>query len=82
MEANSEFEACLRRKGEATAVFFDDVPSFRVLPDVYYYLGVSQEALGSKAAAGDSYREFLRIKERGEETNLTRDAKRRLGDLE
>ncbi|MBZ5631002.1 MAG: protein kinase, partial [Acidobacteriia bacterium] len=31
-EADSEFELCLRRKGEASAVFLDDVPTFRIVP--------------------------------------------------
>ncbi len=30
-EADSEFELCLRRKGEASAVFLDDVPTFRIV---------------------------------------------------
>src|ERR1019366_390537 len=34
-DADSEFDVCLRRRGEATAVFLDDVPSVRYLPAVY-----------------------------------------------
>ena len=30
-QALSEFETCLRRRGEASAVFLDDVPTFRYL---------------------------------------------------
>src|SRR6185437_16509893 len=30
-EADSEFELCLKRRGEASAVFLDDVPTFRLL---------------------------------------------------
>jgi hypothetical protein len=29
----------MKRRGEATAVFLDEVPSYRYLPPVYYYLG-------------------------------------------
>jgi len=28
---------------EATAVFLDDVPTYRLFPPVYYYLGRAQE---------------------------------------
>jgi len=30
-EAASEFDRCLSRKGEATAVFLDDLPSYRLM---------------------------------------------------
>jgi tetratricopeptide (TPR) repeat protein/tRNA A-37 threonylcarbamoyl transferase component Bud32 len=57
-EASSETETCLKRRGEASALYLDDVPTFRLLPPVYYYMGRAQEALKSPAAA-DSYRSFL-----------------------
>lgn len=60
-EAHAEFDACLRRKGEATSVFFNDAPSFSYLPPVYYYLGRAQEGLGSSGSAA-SYQKFLSIK--------------------
>jgi tetratricopeptide (TPR) repeat protein len=77
-EAYSQFEQCLKRRGEATAVFLDDVPTLRYLPPVYYYMGRAQEGLGS-AAAAESYRVFLAIKEQGGEDPLIADARRRLG---
>ena len=40
-EAYSEFDGCLKRRGEAASVFLDDLPSMRSLPQVYYYLGRS-----------------------------------------
>ncbi|MCI0391496.1 MAG: protein kinase [Acidobacteria bacterium] len=76
-EASSEFEACLKRRGEATAVLLDDVPSYRYLPPVYYYLGRAQEGLRSPGAA-ESYRTFLTIKEKGDGDPLVADARRRL----
>jgi tetratricopeptide (TPR) repeat protein len=77
-EAHSEFDLCLRRKGEAFAVFLDDLPSLRYLPQVYYYLGRSQEGLKIPAAA-ESYREFLRIKVLATDDPMVEDARRRLG---
>ncbi len=76
-ESYSEFEECLRRQGEATSVFFNDLPSFRYMPPVYYYLGRAQEGLKSPAAK-DSYETFLLIKEKGEEDWMVEDARRRV----
>jgi tetratricopeptide (TPR) repeat protein len=78
-EAHEEFEVCLKRRGEAAALFVDEVPSFRHLPPVLYYLGRAQEALKSPAGA-DSYRAFLSIKQNAESSSepLLDDARRRL----
>jgi tetratricopeptide (TPR) repeat protein len=75
-EADSEFELCLRRKGEASAVFLDDVPTFRMVPPLYYYLGRAQEGLKSPVAA-DSYKTFVSLQEKGGGPLLS-DAQRRL----
>jgi len=79
-EAHSEFETCLKRRGEAASIFFDDSPSFHYFPPVYYYLGRAQEGLKS-AAASESYKTFLTIKERDEGDQLVKDARRRVGKL-
>jgi eukaryotic-like serine/threonine-protein kinase len=75
-EADSEFEACLKRSGEASAVFLDDLPTFRLLPPVYYYLGRAQEGMKSPAAK-DSYRKFVALQEQGTGPLLA-DARHRL----
>jgi len=75
-EADSEFETCLKRSGEASAVFLDDLPTFRLLPPLYYYLGRAQEGLKSPAAK-DSYRKFVSLQEKGTGPLLA-DARRRL----
>ena len=80
-DAYSEFEECLKRHGETLAIFLNDVPSYHYYPPVYYYLARAQEGLGSPAAA-ESYRKFLRIKEKAEETDpLIDDARKRLKNL-
>jgi tetratricopeptide (TPR) repeat protein/predicted Ser/Thr protein kinase len=76
-EADAELEACLKRRGEATALFLDDVPSYHVLPPVYYYLGRAQEGLGS-AGAAESYRRFLDLRAQAENDPLVLDARQRL----
>jgi serine/threonine protein kinase/Flp pilus assembly protein TadD len=75
-EADSEFELCLKRRGEASAVFLDDVPTFRLMPSVYYDLGRAQEGLKSPAAA-ETYRTFLKMQPNGS-SELVTDARRRL----
>jgi eukaryotic-like serine/threonine-protein kinase len=78
-EASSEFDTCLKRKGEATAVFLDDNPSYHLLPDVYYYQGLAREGMHSPGAA-ESYKTFLAIKEKGQgDDALVADARRRVG---
>jgi tetratricopeptide (TPR) repeat protein/predicted Ser/Thr protein kinase len=77
-EADSEFETCLKRRGEASAVFLDDVPTYHLLPPVYYYLGRAQEGLNSPAAA-ESYKTFLALRNNAEKDPLVLDARRRVG---
>ena len=76
-EADSELENCLKRRGEASAIYLDDVPTFRRLPPVYYYLGRAQEGLKSPAAA-ESFKTFLAIKGKGDEAGLVKDSERRV----
>ncbi len=77
-EADSEFDLCLKRRGEATAVFLDDVPSYHYLPPVYYFLGRARQGLKSPGAA-DSFRTFLSIKQKGGgEDPMIADARRRV----
>ena len=79
-EASSEFDVCLKRRGEVTSVFLDDVPSYHLLPPVYYYQGRVREGLKS-AGADDSYKAFLAIKEKGASDPLVADATKRLAAL-
>ena len=76
-EASSEFDVCLKRRGEAVSVFLDDVPSYHRLPPVYYYQGRAREGLNSPGAA-ESYKTFLAIKEKAVGDPLVADAQRRL----
>ncbi len=76
-EADSELENCLKRRGEATALFLDESPTYSLFPPVYYYLGRAQEGLKSPAAA-DSYKTFLALKNKADRDPLVTDARRRL----
>jgi hypothetical protein len=54
-----ELEACEQRRGEATAVFLDDIPTYRYLATLPYWLGRARQGLDMPSAA-DSYEQFLR----------------------
>jgi tetratricopeptide (TPR) repeat protein/predicted Ser/Thr protein kinase len=79
-EASSEFDVCLKRRGEATSIFLDDVPSYHLLPAVYYYQGRAREGLHSEGAA-ESYKAFLALKEKGAGDPLVADATKRLSTM-
>jgi hypothetical protein len=72
---------CLKRRGEITSVFLDDVPSYHYLPAVYYYQGRAREGLKSPGAA-ESYKTFLSIKEKSGGDPLVADARKRLTALQ
>jgi serine/threonine protein kinase/tetratricopeptide (TPR) repeat protein len=63
-EAYSDFEACLKRRGEVSALLLDDMPTFRLIPATYYYMGRAQEGLKSPAAQ-ESYQKFTSLQEKG-----------------
>jgi tetratricopeptide (TPR) repeat protein len=60
-EADAELEACIKRRGEATALFLEEFPSFHRFPPVYYYLGRVREGLKSPAAV-EAFKSFLAFK--------------------
>jgi tetratricopeptide (TPR) repeat protein len=77
-EAYSEFEVALNRKGEAAAVYLDDVPTYRHLAPVHYYMGLAQQGLRSPAAM-ESFRTFVALKQNGDAQDIVlADARRRL----
>jgi hypothetical protein len=45
-EALSEFETCRKRRGEASALFLDDQPTFRLLAPLPGWLAQAQKGLG------------------------------------
>ena len=76
-QADSEFDRCLQRRGEALALFLDEEPTFAFFPPVYYYQGRVKEALKS-AKAAESYQAYLDIRGRANDDPLAADARRRI----
>jgi serine/threonine protein kinase/tetratricopeptide (TPR) repeat protein len=78
-EADAEFDACVNRKGEATAVYLDDVPTWRLMAPVYYFRGLTRTALKSTSGATDAFKMFLAFKDGGDEqSSLVTEARKRL----
>jgi tetratricopeptide (TPR) repeat protein len=77
-DADREFDNCERRKGEATAIHIDDVPTWRLIAPLYYYTGTTRAAL-KRSTAADSFRTFVELKRDGDEKSaLVADAEKRL----
>lgn len=77
-EASSEFDICMKRRGEAAAIFLDDVPSYHLYPPVVYYQGLAHEGLKS-ADSAQYFKQFLAIKAKGTGDPMITDARRHLG---
>ena len=50
-EADSEFDQCMKRRGEAIELFMDNVPTYAYFPPVYYYQGRVREGMKSEGFA-------------------------------
>ena len=78
-EALREFEACQKRRGEASALFLNDEPTARYLVPVGYWLGRSKEGLGLLPQAQEHYRAFVAQRAADSPDPLLKDARARLG---
>jgi len=78
LQADSEFDRCIKRQGEALALFLDEEPTYSYFPAVYYYQGRVREALKSDGFA-DSYRTYLAIRGGAGEDPLLPEVRRRAG---
>jgi tetratricopeptide (TPR) repeat protein len=77
-EASSEFEICEKRQGEAMAIFLNDLPTFRFLDSLEYYIGLAREGMGVPGAS-EAYQKFLEIKENEDWGDpFVQDARKRL----
>jgi tetratricopeptide (TPR) repeat protein len=80
-DADTELDACVKRRGEAASVFLDDEPSWRYFAPVDYYLGRTRQGLQSPGAA-EAYQNYLKVREKSVNDPLAADAKNRLRSLE
>jgi tetratricopeptide (TPR) repeat protein len=78
LEADSEFDRCVKRRGEALALFLDEVPTYGYFPVVHYYQGRAREGMKT-AGFAESYKKYLSIRGKASEDPLLADARRRSG---
>ena len=77
-QADSEFDRCIKRRGEALSLLVDEEPTSGYFPIVYYYQGLVREGLKNPGSA-DSYREYLKIRGKSTEDLLLLEVRRRAG---
>jgi tetratricopeptide (TPR) repeat protein len=77
-QADSEFDSCIQRRGEALALFVDEEPTYAFFPPVYYYRGRVGEALKADKFV-ESYNAYLNIRGKSTEDPLVPDVRRRTG---
>jgi serine/threonine protein kinase/tetratricopeptide (TPR) repeat protein len=78
-QADSEFDQCINRRGEALSLFLDEEPTWGYLPPVYYYQGRVREGLKT-AGFAESYRAYLDIRGKAGEDPLLPEVRRRAGN--
>lgn len=78
VDADSELDRCIKRRGESLELFMDNVPTYAYFPYVYYYQGRVREGLKSPAFA-ESYRTYLSIRGQTAEDPLLSDIHKHLG---
>jgi eukaryotic-like serine/threonine-protein kinase len=78
LDAEAEFDRCIKRRGEALALFLDERPTYGYLPTVYYYQGLVREGM-KNAGFGESYRAYLDIRGGSAEDPLLPVIRRRAG---
>jgi tetratricopeptide (TPR) repeat protein/predicted Ser/Thr protein kinase len=77
-EADSQFQQCMKRRGEAIELFDDNVPTYAYFPVVYYYEGRAGEAM-KKPGFTDSYKSYLSIRGESKDDPLVPDVRRLIG---
>jgi tetratricopeptide (TPR) repeat protein len=77
-QADSEFDRCLKRRGEALQLILGDEPTYAHVPPVYYYQGRVREGLKSEGAVA-SYREYLKFRGNSTDDPLLSEIRKRAG---
>jgi serine/threonine protein kinase/tetratricopeptide (TPR) repeat protein len=77
-QADSEFDRCIQRRGEALALF-DAEPTYGYFPPVYYYQGRAREGIGT-ASFADAYRVYLNIRGKSNEDPLLAEVRKKLAN--
>jgi eukaryotic-like serine/threonine-protein kinase len=76
--ADSEFDICIKRRGETLSLLNED-PTYGLFPQVFYYQGRAREGLQTEGFAA-SYREYLKIRGNSTEDPLLPEIRKRAGN--
>ncbi|MBV9073842.1 MAG: protein kinase [Acidobacteria bacterium] len=76
-DADSEFDRCNKRRGEAMELFMDNVPTYSYFPLVYYYQGRVREGMKSEGFV-DFYKTYLSLRGAANEDPLLADIRHRV----
>jgi tetratricopeptide (TPR) repeat protein len=77
-QADSEFDICIARRGEAITLMGEGA-TYGQFPVVYYYRGLAREGIGT-AGFAESFREYLKIRGSSKEDPLLTDVRKRAGN--
>jgi tetratricopeptide (TPR) repeat protein len=77
-EADSEFDQCMKRRGEAIELFMDNVPTYAYFPPVYYDQGRVREGMKSEGFA-EFYKNYLNIRGQSSDDPLVPEIRHRIG---
>jgi len=77
-DADSQFDQCLKRRGETIELFNGNVPTYAWLPPVYYYRGRAQQGMKS-AGFADSYKTYLGIRGQATDDPLLPEIRHQIG---
>ncbi|MGH9220197.1 MAG: hypothetical protein ACRD1W_12900, partial [Vicinamibacterales bacterium] len=77
-QADSEFDRCIKRRGEALSLFVDEDPSFGYFPAVYHAQGRVREGLKNSGFA-ESYKTYLTFRGESKEDAPAADVRRHAG---
>jgi len=81
-EALAELLRCLQRRGEGTALFLDENPTFRYLAPLLYWLARAQEGMDMRQPAAMNFKSYLDLRgSRGASDPLVADARKRISGL-
>jgi tetratricopeptide (TPR) repeat protein/predicted Ser/Thr protein kinase len=77
-QADTQFQECAKRQGEAIELFMDNVPTYAYFPPVYYYQGRVREGMKSDGFA-DFYKTYLNIRGQSTQDPLVPEIRHRIG---
>ena len=76
-DAATQFDLCLKRRGEAIELFVSNVPTYSYFPAVYYYKGRALEGLKNPAFV-DSYKSYLSIRGQASDDPLVSEVRKQI----